>query len=63
MYTSNGGNRWHQLPSGTLFSLRSLSFIGRTHGWMAGDAGTILQYQSDQLPVEAELFLPLVIVS
>ncbi|MFL7869241.1 MAG: WD40/YVTN/BNR-like repeat-containing protein [Anaerolineales bacterium] len=63
MYTSNGGNRWHQLPSGTLFSLRGLSFIGRTHGWMAGDAGTILRYQSDQLPVEAELFLPLVIVS
>jgi hypothetical protein len=30
---------------------------------MAGDAGTILRYQSDQLPVEAELFLPLVIVS
>ncbi len=40
LYTSNGGQRWHLLDSGTPFALRGLSFVGRTEGWMAGDCAT-----------------------
>ena len=63
MYTSDGGNRWHELESGTPFALRGLFFVNPTRGWIVGDYGTILSYEADHLPIESDLFLPLVIKS
>lgn len=42
MHTTNGGNTWAIVTSGTTELLRALSFIGDT-GWVVGDASTVLK--------------------
>ena len=40
--TTDGGNTWAPLTSGTILPLRGLSFSDAQNGWAVGDQGTIL---------------------
>jgi len=48
--TTNGGSTWSQQKSGTDSILRAVAFPDATHGWIAGDYGTILATSSAGLP-------------
>lgn len=41
--TDDGGNTWHERPSGTTKSLYSVSMADDKHGWAVGQVGTILR--------------------
>ncbi|MCK6558082.1 T9SS type A sorting domain-containing protein [candidate division KSB1 bacterium] len=42
-FTTNGGEEWQQLKSGTSLHLRSVFFTDTYTGWIAGDEGTLLK--------------------
>jgi uncharacterized protein (TIGR03437 family) len=48
--TTDAGADWQSVDSGTEADLLGLSFVDPTHGWIAGDYGTILSYAGDRNP-------------
>ena len=46
MKTTNTGNTWEEINSGTYFQLNSIKFIDFTNGYVVGNSGLIL-YSSD----------------
>jgi uncharacterized protein (TIGR03437 family) len=46
--TTDAGADWQPVNSGTSNDLFGLSFVDATHGWIAGDYGTILSYAGDR---------------
>ena len=51
--TSNGGEQWNAVSSGTSKKLSSVFFIDSSTGWVVGDGGTILK-TSDAMTVVEE---------